>query len=258
MIFRNDEDYEKHSQKLRSDLGIEGRFCVDTLYCARRLKEIGRIADFKVVHDETMPRDSAKYDGADRILLVPERTIRALDVVGNASKPERRHQRFTLAHEFAHVVQEVPGDRYRGPSGALAERTDFSIRLDEIQANRFASAFLIPSNLANPSYSAEHLSELFDVNLRVADIRREQLEKLRRRAADEPRALPPGVFNYLRNAKKKGFDVRSLDREIFRQRSAAKANGYEDCECSRCGNFTVRRESVRFKCETCGSETRNT
>lgn len=258
MIFRTDEDYEKHSQKLRSDLGVEGRFCVDTLYCAQRLKEIGRISDFKVVHDKILPRDNARYDGIDRILLVPERTFRALDSIGNASKLERRHQRFTLAHEFAHVVQEAPGDRYRGPSGALAEKVDFKIRLDEIQANRFASAFLIPSGLADPTYPAGHLSELFDVNLRVAAIRKDQLEKLRRRTTDEPRALPPGVFNFLRDAKKKGFDVRSLDREISRQRSAAKVNGYEDFECCRCGYFTVRRASDRLKCETCGSETRDT
>ena len=141
-----------------------------------------------------------------------------------------------------------------GPSGALAEKIDVKIRLDEIQANRFASAFLISSDLANPKYSAEHLSELFDVNLRVAEIRKEQLEKLLRRATGQPRALPPGVFDFLRDARKKGFDVRSLDREISRQRSAAKANGYEDIECRQCGYFTVRRKNSRLKCETCGSK----
>ena len=258
MIFRTDEDYEKYSQKLRSDLGVADRYCVDTLFCAQRLKEIGRIADFKVVPDKILPRDNAKYDGAERILFVPQRTFHALDSVGNVSKPERRHQRFTLAHELAHIIQEVPGERYRGPSGDLAKKVDFNIRVDEVQANRFASAFLMPSDLADPRHSPEHLSELFDVNLQVATIRKGQLEKLRRRATDQPRALPPGVFDFLRDAKKKGFDVKSLDKEISRQRAAAKANGYEDIECPRCGHFTLRRDQKRLKCETCGSESHNT
>lgn len=255
MIFRTDEDYEKHSQQLRSELGVTDRYCVDTLYCAQRLKEIGRIADFQVVPDQAMPLDNAKYDGANRILVLPWRTFYALDTAGNTSKAERRHQRFTLAHEFAHVIQHSPGDRYRGPSGALAERLVTTIRVDEVQANRFASAFLMPSALADTTYTPERLSELFDVNIRVAAIRKEQLERLRRRANDQPRALPPGVFDFLRNARKQGFDVKSLDTEIARQRSVARTRGYENVECSRCGHFTLVRNGTSMKCDTCGSAT---
>jgi len=254
VIFRVDEDYENHSQSLRSELGVADRFCVDTLYCADRLKKIGRIADFKVVPNDMMPRDNAKYDGIDGILLVPERTFYALDKIGNVSKMERRHQRFTLAHEFAHIVQGAPGDRFRGPSGAVAKRIDPTIRIDEIQANRFAAAFLIPYNLADPNHSPEHLSELFDVNVLPAKFRREQILKLHRRATKQPRALPRGVFSLLRDAKQLGFPVRSLDIEIERQRSAAKANGYEDIECRGCGYFTLRRNGDFFKCDTCGLE----
>jgi len=251
VIFRVDEDYERHSQRLRSDLGVADRFCVDVLYCAERLKKIGRIADFKIVDDERLPRDNAKYNGIERILLVPQRTFRALDKIGNVSKLERRHHRFTLAHEFAHVVQEVPGDRFRGPSGALAERIDPKTRIDEIQANRFAAAFLIPYNLVDPICSTEHLSELFDVNIRPTNIRREQILKLNRRVTHQPRALPQVAINLLRNLESQGFPVRSLEIEKLRQRSAAKAAGYEDIECGKCGNFTLRRDGILLKCDTC-------
>jgi hypothetical protein len=257
MIFRDEEDYENHSQKLRADLGVSDRFCADMIYCAKRLKEIGRIADFKIVPDDLMPRDNAKYDGIDRTLIVPRRTFYALDKIGNVSKAERRHQRFTLAHEFAHVVQEVPGSRFRGLSGALGQRVDPTIRIDEIQANKFAAAFLIPSDLADPTKSADVLSELFDVNLRPTNIRRNQILRLRRRATGQPRALPRSIFSLLRDAKKQGFISKSLEIEIERQRAEAKAAGYEDIECAACGNFTLRQREGLIKCETCGSEVRD-
>ena len=253
-MFRDDEDYEKYSRILRSTTGVDDRFCPDVLYMAYQLVKLGWISEVRRVPDEEMPDDFASYQGSDRILRIPDRTFFALDQVGNASMIERRGQRFTLAHEFAHIVQNESGIRYRGPSGDLAKRVDLDIRVDEIRANRFAAAVLIPAHLASSALDPEHLSELFDVNIRVSRIRQPQLERLQRRAANELRGLPDSVFDHLQARRKQGFKVTSLDIEIERRRREALALGHLPEACESCGKFTLKRENGQVKCKTCASK----
>src|SRR5262249_55665297 len=152
--------------------GVDDRFCPDLIYVCNRLKELGLISDFVRVPDNEMGKDEAAYDGETRTLLVRERVFHALDAYGNSSVVDRRRARFTLAHEFCHVGQPSAGGiRFRGLSGELAERHVARIRLDEIEANRFAAAFLVPDHLANAGASPEDLTDLFDINLLTARIR---------------------------------------------------------------------------------------
>lgn len=247
-----DEVLEATARRLRHLAGVDDRFCPDMIYVANRLKQLGLIVAFVQSPDESMERDEAVYNGETRKLYVKNRVFDALDAPGNASKVERRRARFTLAHEFCHVLQPSVGTRFRGASGQLAQRLDISTRLDEIEANRFASAFLIPDHLANGALAAEQLAELFDVNIQVAILRKTQLERLQRRANNELRPLPSGVVNFLQEGKKKGYPVPSLDREIERRRKEARARGFEDVRCGTCGEFLLKPLGAVLKCSGCG------
>jgi hypothetical protein len=254
MPIRSDEDLERVVRDLRQLVGVEGRFCVDVLYVTDQLIELGLISKLDRVPDHDMEEDDASFDSKTCILRVKESVFHALHAPGNSSVVERQSARFTLAHEFCHVVQEPSGGvRYRGTSGDLAEEHDVGTRLNEIEANRFAAAFLVPDNLADAGAPAEDIADLFDVNLRTARIRKPQLERLQRRATGKTRALPESIVELLKEAKKKGYSVRSLDAEIERQREEAISNGFEGVECRACGEFKLRRSQGLLQCTACSS-----
>jgi len=251
MARRQDEDLEQDARRLRALADVDDRFCPDVIFVADRLKALGYIADFVRVPDEKMPADEALYDGTNRSIYLRESIFFALDRIGDASKAERRRARFTLAHEFGHVLQPVVGQRFRGTSGQLAEKYVSGIRLDEIEANRFAAAFLIPNHLAPTIISVEDLSDLFDVNITVARARKVQLERLQRRANNEMRPLPDGVVEFLRQGRRRGYAVPSLDREDERRRREAKAKGFEEIPCNHCESLTLKRDGDILICKTC-------
>jgi Zn-dependent peptidase ImmA (M78 family) len=91
---------------------------------------------------------------------------------------------------------------FRGPTSDKAISLGSRVAPREAEANKFAAAFLAPSHLAKPTMTAEHISELFDINISAAALRREALARMDRRARNILRPLPPGVEEYL--SKNKG------------------------------------------------------
>ena len=57
----------------------------------------------------------------------------------------------------------------------------------------------------------EELAERFDIGLSAAKIRVEEIERMRRRKSGTKRPLPPGVLEFLRDARKRGMKVTSID-----------------------------------------------
>jgi hypothetical protein len=55
--------------------------------------------------------------------------------------------------------------------------------------------------------TAEEISERFDISIASAKIRAAEIARLSRRQSGQLRRLPPGVEDFLRNQKRKGFDV---------------------------------------------------
>ena len=58
---------------------------------------------------------------------------------------------------------------------------------------------------------------------------------------------PPVVWERLKSGL--------LDIEQQRLRTEAIAKGYEGEACAKCGNFTLVRNGISVKCNTCGSPT---
>lgn|SRR5665213_50800 len=197
-----------------------------------------------------MPTDEARYDAIEDVLYIRDNVFGALDHAYSEGKQARRRDRFTIAHELGHVAQNHSGVRFRGASGALAQKVDRATRHDENEAQRFAAAFLIPFHLADAYRSAEDIADLFDVNISAADIRQKALQKLDRYSRGATRALPSSIVDFLQAAKQKGFKVTSLDEEE-RRRAEAVGKGFEGRRCSGCGNFTLRQKDDGIECDTC-------
>ena len=61
--------------------------------------------------------------------------------------------------------------------------------------------------------SVEEISRRFDISLAAARVRASELERCERQRVGQARPLPRGVVEFLRNQKKMGFYVRSIDLE---------------------------------------------
>jgi Zn-dependent peptidase ImmA (M78 family) len=92
--------------------------------------------------------------------------------------------RFTLAHEFGHIVMHrgrsetgIPSTQMRmAPARGLAAANQKSPYLPaefsgETQANWFASEFLMPKHLVRECFSAEDVHKRFNVSRRAAEIK---------------------------------------------------------------------------------------
>jgi hypothetical protein len=224
MAATRDEVIEKAARDLRIETGVDERFLPDLIFVMNELKRLGRIKDYKRVPDDQMPGKFARWDENDRLLYLSESTFRALDHPLKGSKKDRRRARFTAAHELAHVACEHEGVHDRDMRNT--RRKDDTLRsqvwFDEVEANRFAAAFLVPAHLADPTKHVEDLADLFDVNDPVVTFRKPVLERMDRRARGDVPALPQSVVDLLRDAEKKGHKVISLRTEEERRRKKDK------------------------------------
>ncbi len=59
----------------------------------------------------------------------------------------------------------------------------------------------------------EDIAERFDISLAAATVRAKELARVQRRATGQLRQLPRSVVDFLRDQKRKGFRVTSIDPE---------------------------------------------
>ncbi|HEU5187060.1 MAG TPA: ImmA/IrrE family metallo-endopeptidase [Candidatus Saccharimonadales bacterium] len=98
-----------------------------------------------------------------------------------SSKDGARRQRFSIAHEVAHIVLHDDDEfiEYRKP---LADYDDPNLLYKEVQANMLASALLMPKNLVTKVWEQtrdiDDLGEIFKVSRSAAYYRLDNLQLL--------------------------------------------------------------------------------
>jgi len=212
MALRSDEDFEAAARQLRSESGVNDYFCPDLIFILDELKKANKITGYRRVPDSDID-DLAFYDSTENMVVMRETVYSTLDHPFRASKIERRAARFTIAHELAHFARRHEGRHFRGVINERARAIPSKVGAHETEANRFAAAFLMPAHLAPPGLSAEDLSDLFNVNLRPAQIRKDALERMRRRAMGVKRPLTPKTKEFFRDARRKGYKIDRLDED---------------------------------------------
>jgi Zn-dependent peptidase ImmA (M78 family) len=190
--------------------GIDDRFCPDLVFVLDQLKRLGKLKEYIRVRNEDMV-DEATYDADAGVLRIRESTYQPLDCMRHSSKEDYRRARYTVAHEIAHIALGHSGLHYRGVTSDAAKRVGSRMRPREREAERFAAAFLVPSHLARPDLSAEHVAELFHISTFAAKIRKQELERMDCRKKGVRRPLPKLTERYLRDARRKGHTTTSLD-----------------------------------------------
>jgi len=118
------------------------------------------------------------------------------------------HARFVVFHEISHYVLGHEGTRtravekVRGYSGA-------KVKHEESEASRLAVVLMAPEHLIPENATPEKISEMFGMSLTAAIIRKEEVDRVRRRRRGEFRPLPESVKEVLRNARNQGMNIRT-------------------------------------------------
>ena len=110
-------------------------------------------------------------------LLVKDKAGEPFKAVVDAFAHEHR-QRFTIAHEIGHYIhkyQDVPVDEVMGRVERRDDTSSKGVEPEEIWANRFAAALLMPASIVRRYWgkglSSEELADKFNVSVRSMDVR---------------------------------------------------------------------------------------
>lgn len=89
--------------------------------------------------------------------------------------------------------------RFRGPLAHRKSEMVSTVRSDEVQADKFAAAFLMPYDIADMSHdtTSRDLAAHFNVSVASAEARLETLQRMYRIRNGIKRPLPDAVIQFL-------------------------------------------------------------
>ena len=197
--YRTDEQLEEIVRKFLRRLGLEFQDRPDMMTIIVKTKAAFPGFNYKRVPNSQMPNEEAQWDSETWTLAMRESVFEAMQ----RGEPRAR---MTLAHELS---LEHKGIRNRSISPKAYERAVRSVRNDEAEAKRCAPILLAPEHLASDDVSRDELTEKFGLSNQAALLRHEEILRLRRRARGEMRDLPQKVSDFLREAQRRGKDLKT-------------------------------------------------
>ncbi|HEY6631335.1 MAG TPA: ImmA/IrrE family metallo-endopeptidase [Rhizobiaceae bacterium] len=196
----SDDRIEKTANELRTRLrlGAVAAPCMSNVL--ESFQQRARNFTIRIGSSEELGQDEALMDELAHTLIVR-------DSVMEDVKAGRERARFTIAHELGHYLLGHKGmkQRTKRPTAYPTARD----RVEEAEANYFASCFLVPTVLAWEATNADEIAMRFQVSSPVAEIAFQRIARAKRKATGERRKLPESVVDYLREAKRRGHPVRS-------------------------------------------------
>jgi Zn-dependent peptidase ImmA (M78 family) len=200
--YRTDEQLEEIVRKFLRRLGLEFQDRPDMMTIIVKTKAAFPGFNYKRVPDSQMASEEAQWDSETWTLAMRESVFEAMQ----RGEPRAR---MTLAHELSHFLLEHKGIRNRSISPKTCEKAVRSVRNDEAEAKRCAPIILAPEHLASDDVSRDELTEKFGLSNQAALLRHEGILRLRRRARGEMRGLPQKVSDFLREAQRRGKDLKT-------------------------------------------------
>lgn len=196
----SDEAIEKKAEEIRAKAGIEYVYNVDMDGTLQRLKKRSDSFKVRVANTGELGNEEAFMDCENHTMILSHTTFDELKKYGMRAK-------FTAAHELGHYVLGHEGNTKRTADKKIYSSTKQKIQ--EIQADKFASFFLVPTKLARSCKSAAEIQEKFQVSSPVAEIAFERIQAEIRKQNGEPRRPPAIVIEFLKEAKRRGHPIRS-------------------------------------------------
>jgi Zn-dependent peptidase ImmA (M78 family) len=114
-----------------------------------------------------------------------------------------------VAHELSHFILGHIGQLNRRTVKSASEKAIERIRGQESEARRLASVLLAPEHQVPEPVSVDVLMDAFGLSADAAGYRKAEIESVRRRRRGEKRPLPGSVVDFLREAKRRGIELRT-------------------------------------------------
>lgn len=196
----SEDAIEKKAIQFRSELGLDEISAPCMLNALEAFQHRAKKFSFRTGSCDELGQDEALMDETTHTL-----TVR--DSVMEDVKAGRERARFTIAHELGHYLLGHEGMRLR--TRRVTAYPMAKDRIQESEANLFASYLLVPTRLAWDAVSAEDIAMRFQVSRAAADIAFERIARAKRKAAGQPRRLPDSVIDFLKEAKRRGHPIHS-------------------------------------------------
>jgi Zn-dependent peptidase ImmA (M78 family) len=119
------------------------------------------------------------------------------------------HPRFVVFHEISHYVLGHKGVRNRITSSQVRQYSAPQVKHEEAEATRLAVIIIAPEYLVPEGATADDIASQFGMSLTAAVLRKEEIDRIRRRRRGELRPLPASVKELLRNARDRGFPIQT-------------------------------------------------
>jgi Zn-dependent peptidase ImmA (M78 family) len=200
--YRTDEKLEEIGRSFLRQLGFEYQVRPDLMTMIMKMKHADQQFNYRRVPDEKMPNAEAHWYSDERELSMRE------SVFVGIQRGEARH-RFTVAHEIAHYVLGHQGLLNRSTNQLHKDISAPLVKHQESEANRLAPIILAPEYLVPEGAIAEDIKRIFSLSAEASILRKEEVDRIRRRRRGELRPLPDSIKEFLREAKRQGFDIQT-------------------------------------------------
>jgi Zn-dependent peptidase ImmA (M78 family) len=182
-------------------MGIEHQVRPDLLTIITKIKHANPAFNYERVPDHEMPDAEAQWDSDNCILRMRESVFVGMQ----RSEPRAR---MTVAHELSHFILGHAGLLNRSTVKSASEQAVARIRHQESEARRLAPVLLAPEHQIPEQASVDVLIDEHGLSAEAAGYRNAEIEAIRRRRRGEKPPLPRSVIDFLREAKRRGVDVR--------------------------------------------------
>ncbi|WP_159009333.1 ImmA/IrrE family metallo-endopeptidase [Bradyrhizobium sp. S69] len=200
--YKTDETLEEIGRGFLRKIGLEHAVRPDMLTIIMKIKGFDGGFNYRRVPDAQLPNAEAHWFSDDR-----ELTMRESIFVG-IQRDEPR-PRFTVAHEISHYALGHKGFLNRSTNQMHKNISSSLVKHQESEANRLAAILLAPEHLVPEDATAEQIETKFGLSITASLLRKEEIDRIRRRRRGELRPLPESVREFLRQAKREGMTIRT-------------------------------------------------
>jgi len=200
--YKTDEKLEEIGRAFLRKLGLEDVVRPDMLTMIMKIKHIDSRFNYRRVTDKQLPNAEAHWFSDDH-----ELTMRESIFVG-IQRDESR-SRFTVAHEISHYALGHKGFLNRSTNKMHKEFSSKLVKHQESEANRLAPILLSPEHLIPEGATEDDLQNIFGLSIAASVIRKEEVDRIRRRRRGELRPIPESVREMLLQARREGMNIRT-------------------------------------------------
>ena len=201
-VYRTDEQLEEIGRNFLRRLGIEYQVRPDVMTIITKLKHVELDFKYRRIPDKETPDAEAEWNSEASEIAMRESVFTGMQR-GDV------HPRFVVFHELSHYALGHKGTRNRISNSQVRRFSAAQVKHEESEASRLAVIVMAPEYLVPENASAEDIASRFGMSLTAAILRKEEVDRIRRRRRGELRPLPASVKELLRNARDKGFPIQT-------------------------------------------------